>query len=474
MSHETLICRALGTIILHMATSSIRFAILGLSLLATTAHATGEKLYAVHWWDYANPTVGAGPDGGWSVETVIPNSAAWWQAPWFTPLYQQVSTTHNAAIVTRIDYDWGQTVPAPTTLGAQNWATRVVNEVVNPLGSYAKRWIIGNEPNIVGEGGGWTSNQVTPAGYAQIYTAVRSAIKAVRLQDEVLFAPVSPGGVIAGVRWKDGNQWLAEAIDATLALPSGAIDGFALHAYGGQATAAASVTEFHNGFTSQLAVIDARPLRNTPVYITEWNRATATTGNLAANEQVTADFITQSLADVDSWNRTPGNHNIRSLAWFIDNKDYGDAWNQYSLEWWQSQGNPTGSSGDLYTALMNSSGFVAGMVGTRPIADYNADAICDAADVAVWRAAFGKTNFPYADGNRNGKVDAADYVLWRNSTTNTATAAFTALPEPTSFALLSIACTCAIPFQRRRTHSRSTRAQLSNNPPQSLRVVYDR
>ncbi len=401
--------------------------------IVSQARGAGDKLYGVHWWDYSSPTVGTGPDSGWSVETVVTNSAAWWQAPFFVPLYQQVTANHNAAIITRIDYDWGQTVPAPSTSTAQAWATKIVNEVVSLLGPYAQRWIVGNEPNIIGEGNGWTANEITPTGYAQVYATVRSAIKAIRPQDEVLFAPVSPGGVINGIRWKDGNLWLGEAIDATLALPGGAIDGFALHAYGGQATAAASVSDFHNGFTSQIAVIDARSLTNTPVYITEWNRATSTTGNLAANEQITADFISQSLVDVDNWNRTPGNHNIRALAWFIYNKDYGADWNQYSLEWWQSQGNPVGQPGDLWTALMNGSALNTGIVGTRPTADFNADGIVNATDWNAWRAAFGKTNFPYADGNRDGKVDAADYVLWRNSTSGKAggTSLPSPVPEPT-------------------------------------------
>jgi hypothetical protein len=383
------------------------------------------------------------------VETVITNSAAWWQAPYFAPLYQSITGSHNAAIITRVDYDWGQTVPAPSTISAQSWATNVVNDVVSQLGAYSNRWVIGNEPNIIGEGTGWASSQVTPAGYAQIYTAVRQAIKAVRPQDEVLFAPVSPGSVIAGVRWKDGNQWLSEAIDATLALPGGAIDGFALHTYGGQATAAASVTEFHNTFASQLAVIDARAsLKSKPAYITEWNRATSTTGNLAANEQVSADFISQSLVDLDNWNRTPGNHNVRALAWFIFNKDYGSDWNQYSLEWWQAQGNPVGSSGDLWTALMNKSTINAGMVGTRPQADYNADGVVSAGDYTSWRNAFGKTSFPYADGNKNNVIDAADYVLWRKTWTAGAGAEIGSVPEPTTFWYLMTAAALFIVGRR--------------------------
>jgi hypothetical protein len=400
-----------------------------IALPAGRAEAAGEKLYGVHWWDYANPNVGAGPQGGWSVETIVTESDPWWRAPFFVPLYQQVTSTHNAEIVTRIDYNWGQTVPAPASSSAQNWANKVVSDVIGPLGPYAHRWIIGNEPNIIGEGNGWTANQVTPSGYAQIYYTVRQTIKAQRPQDEVLFAPVSPGGVIPGVRWKDGGQWLGEAIDATLALSGGAIDGFAIHSYGNPfAGAMQAVTDFHNTFESQLSVIDGKQLQGAAVYLTEWNRATATTGNLAANEQVSADFLRLSLLDVDAWNRRPGNHNIRSLAWFVHNKDYGD-WNQYSLEWWQSQGNPVGHAGDLWTALMNSSTLPAGLVGTRPVADYDGDGMVTANDYTAWRANFGRTDWVYADGNRNGRVDAADYVLWRKSVSASA-AATAANPVP--------------------------------------------
>jgi len=384
--------------------------------IVSEARGGGEKLYGVHWWDYANPAVGSGPTNGWSVETVVTESEPWWRAPFFAPLYQQATAAHGAEFITRVDYNWGQTVPASSHMSAADWANRVVSDVVGVLGPYSSRWVIGNEPNITSEGNGWASNQITPTGYAEIYLAVRQAIRAQRPQDEVLFAPVSPGGVIADVRWKDGNQWLAEAIDATLAMPGAAIDGFALHAYGNPfAGAAQAVTGFHDSFVSQLAVIDARGLTDVPVYITEWNRSTSTTGNLAGNEQVSADFLRQSLLDVDKWNRTPGNHNIRSLAWFVA-QDYGaGGWSQYSLEWWQTRGNPAGHPGDLWTALMESDGLAAGLVGTRPWGDYNGDGIESAADWEAWRAEFGRTDWPFADGSRNGVIDAADYTVWRDS-----------------------------------------------------------
>jgi hypothetical protein len=429
------------------------FGVLALVLCIGVAEvrADGERLYGVHWWDYANPTVGNGPQGGWSVETVITNSDPWWRASYFVPLYQQLGTTHNAAIVTRVDYNWGQTVPAPSSSTPLNWANRIVSEVIGPLGAYAHRWVIGNEPNLVGEANGWPANRITPAAYAEIYHTVRQVIKSSRPQDEVLFAPVSPGGVIANVRWKDGNAWLAEAIDAALALPGGAIDGFALHAYGNPFVGAAqAVAEFHNAYTSQLAVIDDRSLTNVPVYITEWNRATSTTGDLAANEQVSADFLRLSLVDVDAWNRTPGNHNIRGMAWFVYNQDYG-GWQEYSLEWWRTRGNSVGHPGDLTTALIESSHIQAGMTGTRPQGDYNSDGAVDSGDWSAWRAAFGRTNWPFADGNRNGIVDAADYVLWRGAIAAGNTSGAAGIPEPSTIILSSFCIAASILWVRRLT-----------------------
>src|SRR3954447_18329683 len=386
--------------------------------IACQARAAGEKLYGVHWWDYDRPTAGTGPDGGWDVETVLTNSDPWQQGWWFDALYQQVKQSHNAEILTRIDYTWNNghtTVPTPTMMSATDWGNKILSDIIGPLGPYAHRWIIGNEPNLSGEGDGWASNQITPAGYAQIYNTVRQVIKAQRPQDEVLFAPVSPGGVVSGVRWKDGNQWLTEAIDATLALPGGGIDGFAIHGYGGGATAAQSITNFHTDYVSQLNLIDSKSLKQVPVYVTEWNRWTSTTGNQAVDEQISADFLRQSLADVDVWNRTPGNHNIVSLAWFIYNNVPG--WENYSIEWWRTHGNPEGQPGDLWTAITASSNLLAGMRGTRPVADYNADGATTSIDYSSWRAAFGRTSFPFADGSKNAVVDAADYVLWRKTKT---------------------------------------------------------
>jgi len=427
-----------------LRTAATAMVLLAFIELAPSAFAHGEKLYGVHWWDFDNGShVGPGPTGGWSTETVITHSAPWWSASYFQPLYHGLYNNHGAAIITRVDYNWGETVPSPANPHRASWADSVLG-VVSALGGQCRRWIIGNEPNIVGEGNGWANNQVTPAGYAAVYHEIRAAIKAVRPNDEVLLAPPSPGGVIPGVRWMAGNDWLAATIDAVHALPGGEIDGFAIHAYGNPFVgAAAAVQGFRNDYASQLAVIDSRGKHDAPVYITEWNRATSATGNLAANEQVTADFIRGSLADVHAWNQTPGNHNIVSLSWFVNNKDYGD-WNQYSLDHWKNLGNPVGHPGDLYTALVSSDSYPTGLAGTRSMplasADFDEDQDVDGVDFLAWqrgRGALAGAARSAGDADYDRDVDGDDLAVWASQFGDLAPATSSAVraPEPSGMAL---------------------------------------
>ncbi len=337
---------------------------------ADSAFADSPWIYGIHWWghtpgqpvDTAPATLLDCPTyGGWDTETVLTHSASWWSASQFVGLYQNLYTTQNVSIITRIDYDWGQTVPAPGNPNYAAWPASVVS-VVNTLGSYCHIWVIGNEPNIIGEGNSWPDNRVTPTGYAAIYRSVRNAIRASAQPSPagphlVLVAPPSPGGVIAGVRWMSGTDWLAEVIDNT---PPAEIDGFALHSYGG------SVTDFHNGYAEQLAVIDGKGLWDRPVYITEWNRY-STPGN-AAEEAAAAQFCRDAFADLDAWNRTPSRHNIVSASWFVYDADQqaGGGWNGYSIEYWKNAGNPPGHAGDLFTAFQQTVDlrYAAGAIGT--------------------------------------------------------------------------------------------------------------
>lgn len=396
-----------------------------LLLSSETASAGGDRLYGVHWWDFDGVLVGEGPYGGWTTETVLTHSAPWWSADYFLPLYQSVVDNYDASIITRIDYDWGQTIPAPGNPDRGSWASAVV-DVVARLGDYSQVWILGNEPNIVGEGGDWPAGQITPGGYAEVYREIRAAIHEVRPNDRVLVAPPSPGHVIPGVRWMSGSDWLGQTIDAIHALAvdptdNGPIDGFALHAYGNPFVGAeAAVAEFQTSLASQLAVIDNHGEQDRPVYLTEWARATSTSGNLPANEAETAAFIRGSLEAVDAWNKTPDRHNIVSMSWFVQNSDYG-GWQEYSLEHWQQLGHPPGDQRDLWTALLSGADYPAGVDGTRmptsgpAIGDFDGDRLVAGRDFLTWQRGYAirRGVVPErGDANADGKIDHEDLAAW--------------------------------------------------------------
>ncbi len=348
------------------------------------ARADNPYLYGIHWWGY---TAGSAVDsvpaqlldapthGGWTLETVITHSAAWWGGSYFSGLYSNL-TGQNISIITRVDYDWGQTVPAPSNPNYAGWPNHVVNNVVNVLKHGSHIWLIGNEPNIVGEGNGWPSNQVTPSGYAQIYRDVRNAIHANAQSSPhgehiVLVAAPSPGSIIPGIRWMDGNQWLGQVLDH---IPNDEIDGIAIHAYGG------GIAGFESSYVSQLQLIDSKGLQDKPVYLTEWN--------MVSSEAVMAQFLRDAYASVNAWNQTEGNHNIIAMCWFVydANQQAGGGWNNYSIEYYRNNGEPLGDPDNLFTAFEQTVDlrYPAGVVGVRGItADFSASPTSGRAPLTV-------------------------------------------------------------------------------------------
>ena len=315
--------------------------------------------------------------GAWDVEVVNTHGDPWQQAGFFVPLFRDLYTNKNVSIVTRVEYRYGQTVPSPTTIAPAAWAGNVAG-VVGTMKNWTHLWQLGNEPNLIESGTGWANNQITPRAYADAYKSIYD-----RLQQpdqvgaagtpKLLVAPVSPGGVISGVRWKVGSQYLGETIDAIRALGT-PMDGFSIHAYGGSTgTTADALRDFHAGFAEQVAVIDSSGLTGVPLYITEWNRFATPTGSDAARQEgLAADFARQGLRMLDRWNRIPGNHNIVSAGWFVYEKSSNNGtgpWDGYSIDYWKDHGNPRGSGGDLYTAFEQAAraGYRAGLTGTRPM-----------------------------------------------------------------------------------------------------------
>jgi hypothetical protein len=81
--------------------------------------------------------------------------------------------------------------------------------------------------------------------------------------------------------------------------------------------------------------------------------------------------------------------------------------------------------------------------------DFNGDGFVDAADYTVWRDnlnAADESAFAPGSGNGGG-IDATDYTLWRNNfgtmAAGGALAASAAVPEPTTLAMIALACVMA-------------------------------
>lgn len=363
--------------ICHIGMAALALGLI-LAISAAPAQADSPYLYGIHWWGYtpgqpidATPAtlLDAPAYGGWDVETIITHTDSHWRASFFKPLYTDLYTNKNISLITRIDYKWGETVPAPTSPDYAGWPNHVVNNVVNVLAPACHIWQIGNEPNLTIEGNNWPDNKIQPADYAQIYRNVRNAIHnnadpSPAGQHIVLIAPPSPGGIITfpgGERWIHSNDWLGQVIDH---IPHEEIDGFGIHAYGG------SITDFRNSYASALNLIDSKGLQYRPVYMTEFAKDKNQT------EASKAQFIRDAYADVNTWNQTPGNHNIVCLAYFVYDADQqaSGAWNTTSIEYYRTNGLPLGDPNNMFTAYQETVAlrYPAGEALMAPVANFSA------------------------------------------------------------------------------------------------------
>jgi hypothetical protein len=340
-------------------------------------HNWGLKDGTMSHWDGVDDRpaqfLGSRTHGAWDVEVINTHGEEWQKATFFQPLYNELYRNKNVSLITRIEYQYNRTVPSPTQINTSAWADDVVG-TINKLKDAAHIWQLGNEPNLIDEGRGWANNTITPNGYASIYKTVRERVHANAQvgapgAHQVLVAPVSPGGVINGVRWMDGNQWLGRTLDAIKALGS-PIDGVGIHAYGAgyDTPVADSLREFRSDVATQVAIVDSRGFTDVPLHITELNRYTnPAAGNAAGQEAKTAEFVRRAFRELDRWNRTPGNHNIVSATWFV--YDSYSPFEGHSLEYWKTHGHPEGHPGDLWTAYAEvaRAGYQAGLPGTRPM-----------------------------------------------------------------------------------------------------------
>jgi hypothetical protein len=343
----------------------------------------------------------------WSTETINTHSVPWWSADYFKPLADTLSA-QNVNVITRVNYDWGQTVPAPGTVPASAWAESVA-QAFGVLRSGSRILQLGNEPNILDEGNGWADRRITPQGYAGIYQAVATRLRSAPVSPlgatQLLVAAPSPGPAIPSVRWIDGNQWLGQTLDAIA--DKSLVSGISLHGYGG------SVGDFRRAIAEQMAVVRQRGLTHVPVYITEFARAAgADAPDPEAQEAAAAAFVRGAYAEIDRWNRVPGNHNLVAATWFVyDHDTYaGSGWRDFSIEYWRSHGHPLGHPDDLFTAFKEvaSRGYRAGIEGSTAVPE--GVQIIDDFETGMGRFSSTLTASPYSTGFTSALVarDAED------------------------------------------------------------------
>jgi hypothetical protein len=85
----------------------------------------------------------------------------------------------------------------------------------------------------------------------------------------------------------------------------------------------------------------------------------------------------------------------------------------------------------------------------RLSADFDGNAVVDAADLQAWKDAFGPG--PGADADGDGDSDGADFLAWQQQLGlgATAAAAVRAVPEPAAGALAAVAVAAAVAYRRR-------------------------
>ncbi len=365
----------------------IAMALAAVGMIASPTFADSPRLMGIHWWGYTpGQSLDAGAANlldfaGWDLETVLTHEGEFWSAGYIAPLYAQITSLTGVSMITRVDYRWSETVPAPLNVDAEGFPQAVVN-LVNTLRHGCHTWVIGNEPNQSGAYAHWPDGSIPPEAYAAVYRAVREAIHTQALPSPlgphvVLFAPVGPNPT--------SDDYLRVAIRNT---PATKIDGFAVHAY------ARMWISFHDQYVSQLNVIDEAGLHDRPVYMTEMG-IYAQPGNLD-EEAAAARFCREAFADLNNWNQQEGHHNIIAATWFVYDSDQQNTgiWNPFSLEYYLHNGYPLGDPHDLYTAFADTVnlGYPAGVIGTRgwPVAaDQDGDGDVDSVDLALFVACMG-------------------------------------------------------------------------------------
>jgi len=358
-----------------------------ISVVAAAQVADSPYLYGIHWYGSTGSTdveSMTGSKGIWDLEitNVDASVAPAWDLPgYFAGSVCPTVTGRGHSMVFRMHPYWGRNVPddAVDPYKTTNYADDAKGAATT-LATWVHLWQIGNEVNIDGENHRWDGagyNQVwqpTPAQYAACYVAVRDKIHEVTpnttpATQYALMQPNSPGNVIPGVRFMDGNEYLWRQIDAIA--DKAKIDGFTIHGYSDPATAGTDygMEGFWDSIAEQLCIIDQFGLGDRPIFIGEFNKHMPD----AANANVGAKFVQAAYTKMNAWNLASGdmwpgqpNHNILGATWFVYPAGLG--WDEYSLRRWKTDIASTDPNLNPWYGFQSSCGnsYACGVYGLGP------------------------------------------------------------------------------------------------------------
>lgn len=337
----------------------VGFSIIAFSLFCFSGFANSSNIYGIHWYGSSS---GVGAESimhnrqGYSLENeYVQNRSDW------GPLRARVQAAKNAGFTPIVRLDWvsGQTVPAQWDWNGRFYYAAKCRECVQAIGDLCNIWVIGNEMNMLGEGGipaDWYltcfCNYDANCCYTQIHSVQPSAT--------VCMGPITPWNSQTDAtgpynhsseRWKNYYWYLVNN--------AAAVDGFAIHVYGARPDAQPGLHDYDpdprddSGYPNWdhgndvkvdsawgfsvlqylMGEIDSLSGNvNKPVFITECNTDTGPAispdPNSSPRYSYRSGWLQKAFECVDTWNKNHY-HKIKALCWFV--YSYGFGWSDYAI-----------------------------------------------------------------------------------------------------------------------------------------------
>jgi len=311
---------------------------------------SSDYIYGIHWWSTTAKASIMNDKTGWTVETVNTVEKPWYG---FFDLIRSIRTEGVFTPIVRINYNWGQTIPADPAQYDRfaNDCAEIASTLYN---SYGVRWVqIGNEMNLDGEYPPTNDGKGCPADayvecFRRVYTAIKSRVPAVY----VLVGPVGPfnnQGPLHSL--SEGGVYYDVYFDYIVDKIGDNCDGYAIHPYGKHTEDVDNNLQLSvvkgipnswgfNCFKVYMKILQQYNFAITkPVHATETNTFHAYGAQDVPAYSYTQGWMQESFQKIDDWNNNrgtsagenPHGQKILSLCWFVYSDRNDPNWKLFAL-----------------------------------------------------------------------------------------------------------------------------------------------